>query len=117
MQNGKSKLAAGLFTGFITLAAAIPTAQAFSGGLEAKIVTNEMSSKQKNAYFAGVIEGLAFARYIKDGKNAALGMNCILSWYYEEKGTARKITLALRKFETHSANAIIGALVKKQCGD
>lgn len=117
MQNGKSKLAIALFTGFMSLTADIPTAQALSGGLKASVITNEMSAEQKSAYFSGVIEGLAYARYIKDGKNADLGMNCILNWFYETKGTAQKITLALSKFETYSANAVIGALVKKQCGD
>ncbi|MEP1577201.1 hypothetical protein [Roseibium album] len=117
MQIGTSRLAAGLFTALAMSLTAGTASHALDGGLGADVVASKMTPKQKNAYFAGVVEGLAYARYIKDGKKTDPGMKCILDWYYESEGTAQKITLALAKFETYPANAVIAAMVAKQCGD
>lgn len=86
-------------------------------GLKASFVLDEMDTNQTNAYLSGVVEGLAYARYINDNRQPELGMKCILDWYYNGGKTASKLVRALNHFKDHSANAVVGVLAKKECGE
>ncbi|MEP2987309.1 MAG: hypothetical protein ABJP08_29075 [Roseibium sp.] len=88
---------------------------ASAGGLKASEVLEMMDTKELGAYTAGLVEGLAYARYVQDGKVEDQGMKCILDWYYDGGKTAQKVTLAYHKFSDHTANAIVGALVERAC--
>ncbi|WP_168880079.1 hypothetical protein [Rhizobium sp. P28RR-XV] len=79
-------------------------------------VMNEMKPEERAAYFAGVVEGLAIARYMKDGKQNA-GMNCIYSWYYEDKKTLPALYEAFDKYPSYPPGSIMDVLVKKKCGE
>lgn len=82
----------------------------------AEKVMNEMNNDQRVGYIAGVIEGLAIARYMKDGKQKA-GMECIYDWFYDDKGTMRVIFDAFDKYPTYPPGSIIDVLTKQKCGE
>lgn len=66
-------------------------------------------------YVAGVVEGLAYARYVSDGKTTD-GMGCIYDWYYKTDGTFEVVLDAFGRFPDHTAGAVMAALVNKECG-
>lgn len=78
-------------------------------------VMDRMPHEERAAYVAGVIEGLAYARYAAEDKTTE-GMGCIYRWYYDDAGAALgKIEAAFARFREHTPGAIIGALLKKGC--
>lgn len=81
----------------------------------AGVVMEKMSSLERAAYLAGVVEGLAYARYVRDGK-ADQGMKCIYQWFYEKEGTVKKIHAAFDHFKDYLPGAVIAAMVEKECG-
>jgi hypothetical protein len=91
-----------------------PTA-AYAGGMKVGKALEVMDTKEIGAYTAGIVEGLAYARYVQDGKQPDKGMKCILEWYYDGGKTTQKVYLAYHKFKDHTANAIVAALIGKAC--
>ena len=82
----------------------------------AEKVMKQMSSEERTAYLAGVIEGLAIARYHKDGKKKD-GMGCIYDYFYKDKQNLRVIHDAFDKFPTYPPGSIIDVLTKRKCGE
>lgn len=76
----------------------------------------DMNAGEKLSYVAGVVEGLAMARYMKDGKKPE-GMNCIYGWFYDDKQTVDNIYAAFEKYPTYTPGTIIDVLVKQKCGE
>ena len=88
------------------------TASDFNAGK----VMKEMKPDEQTAYFAGVIEGLAIARYHKDAKNKD-GMGCIYDWFYKDKGNLKVIMDAFDRYPSYPPGSIIDVLVKRKCGE
>lgn len=82
----------------------------------AEKVMKEMDATQRYAFISGVVEGLAVARYMRDGKKSE-GMNCIYDWFYDDKKTIDVIYVAFGKFSTYPPGAIIDSLTKRKCGE
>jgi hypothetical protein len=82
----------------------------------AGVVMEKMEAEQRYPYIAGVVEGLAYARFSRDGKKTE-GMKCIYDWFYEKPETLKLIYASFGQFPGYTPGAIIGALVKKKCGD
>lgn len=82
----------------------------------AEKVMKEMTGGERYSYVAGVIEGLAVARYMKDGKQPG-GMNCIYDWFYDDKSTKDTIYAAFEKYGTYKPGAVIDVLAKQKCGE
>ena len=82
--------------------------------LTAGLILEKMSSEQRFAYIAGVVEGLAHARLIADG-NERSGHDCIFNWFYGG-GASAKVVAAFRKYPNHYPGPIIHALTKPSCG-
>jgi hypothetical protein len=80
----------------------------------AGVVMEKMNEAERFQYLAGVIEGLAYSRYMKDGKKAD-GMKCIYQWFYKQ-GTASKIEAAFKRFHDYLPGAVVAAMVEKECG-
>jgi hypothetical protein len=78
-------------------------------------VMQKMSAQERYPYLAGVVEGLAFSRYMQDGKKTD-GMKCIYDWFYDKPDNLNLIYAAMGKYPSFTPGAIIGALVKKDCG-
>ena len=89
--------------------------KAQAGGLTTDTVLKIMSDKELNAYISGLVEGLAYARYVQDGKKSYEGMTCISNWFYKDKKTAPKIVRAFAHFKGSFANSVVGALAAKEC--
>jgi hypothetical protein len=91
------------------------TAQAedFTAGF----VMENMDRPERYTYVSGIIEGLAYARYVADGKQAGLGMRCIYEWFYDDS-THRQETIyaAFERFPDHTPGAIVAALAEQECG-
>ncbi|BBK29684.1 hypothetical protein STHU_03180 [Allostella humosa] len=83
--------------------------------MTAGVILEKMSGAERVAYLAGIIEGLAYARYVKDDKQAA-GMGCIYDWFYKTRGRSLDIEKAFGRYKEHSPGAIVAALVTKECG-
>ena len=83
--------------------------------MTAGVVLDKLSAEERNAYLAGVIEGLAYARYAKDGKQTD-GMACIYQWFYQTDGTRRAIHEAFGKYADYTPGAVLAAMTEKECG-
>lgn len=82
----------------------------------AKAVMEKMKVEERYPYIAGVVEGLAYARYVRDDKKTA-GMECIYDWFYEKPGTLDMIYAALGRYGDFPPGAIIAGLAKQNCGE
>lgn len=84
--------------------------------LTADDVLNKMNRDQKNAYVAGVVEGLAQARWIADRPESA-GMTCIHDWFYgsgDEKW--HEMDRLFAQHPEKSAAGLLYVLIKQDCG-
>lgn len=85
--------------------------------LNADAVMNKMSTEERNAYLSGVVEGLAYSRYLQDRPDEA-GMNCIYDWYYSDGGeTRRKIHAWFGKHPNRMSGVLLYVLIKQECGE
>lgn len=75
----------------------------------------KIPAEERVPYLSGVIEGLAYSRYVQDGKKTD-GMKCIYDWFYKKPDTVNLIFAAMGQYPSYTPGAIIGALVKKDCG-
>lgn len=74
-----------------------------------------MNGGQQYTYVAGIVEGLAHARFIKDGKNVE-GRDCIHNWFYQDKTTSKKIFEAFERYPASLPGQVVGALAAVKCG-
>ena len=77
---------------------------------------DNLSLEQVFAYKAGVIEGLAYVRFLKDNKDET-GMQCIKDWFYDSDDTQEKILDAFDHYPDYPVGPILWALSKQQCGE
>lgn len=110
-----NQLFAAVIGAFLCILNPVTINKAQAAGLTTDTVLKIMSDKELNAYISGLVEGLAYARYVQDGKKADKGMQCILGWFYKNKKTAPKIVRAFAHFKKYTANAVVGALIAKEC--
>ncbi|QGN00175.1 hypothetical protein [Methylocystis parvus] len=83
----------------------------------AKTVMEKMQASERYPYIAGVVEGLTYSRFARDGKKTE-GMGCIYGWFYDKPETLDLIYAAFGQYPQYTAGAIISALAKKKaCGD
>lgn len=78
----------------------------------------KMESNEASSYIAGVIEGLAFARWVKDQPDSA-GMKCIYDWKYGESGldNTQKLHAWLRRHPDKQTGHLTHTLIKQDCGE
>lgn len=79
-------------------------------------VRSKMNQDERSSFIAGIVDGLAQARWIKD-KPDATGMRCIYDWHY--KPTRKSVNSRETLMDRHPEkpiSSLIFALVKKQCG-
>lgn len=89
-------------------------AQDFTAGF----AMDRMEPKERYAYVSGIIEGLAYARYVDDGRDPGKGMRCIYEWYYDN-GDAPLVTIydAFERFRTYLPGTVVAAVVETECGE
>ena len=86
--------------------------------LTAKEMTDNMSNDAQFAYISGVVDGLAFARWLADGKEDT-GMACIYDWYLGDDQSAR-LNAQLDWFEANpdqQVSTLMYALIREECGE
>jgi len=98
------------------MALSVPDAATAQTTMTAGVVMEKMPALERIAFVAGVVEGLAYARYSKDGKQTA-GMSCIYSWFYDKKDRIQDVYQAFNRFKEHMPGAIVAAMVAKECGN
>ena len=86
--------------------------------LTAQEVMDNMSSDERFAYVSGVVEGLAFARWLADDRDP-LGMQCIWDWYLKSDQRTR-FNQQMDWFEQHpdqQVGTLMYALIREECGE
>jgi len=81
-------------------------------------VMNKMNDDQRGSYIAGVVEALAFSRWLSD-KPEKSGMDCIHNWLYGEESES-SIRSYFEWFDRHPekpAAPLLYLLIKKECGE
>lgn len=84
--------------------------------MTAGVVAEKMSSQQFSSYVAGIVEGLAYARFQKDGKDP-IGMGCIYDWFYKEKATIDRVEQMFRENPDYPPGAVVAVMAEAQCGE
>lgn len=110
-------------------AAAVAGAMAIAGAQHARadtpmtagVVLEKMPSNELVVFVAGIVEGLAYARFRQDtkvaGKNDERGMNCIRNWYHGSDQIILKIQSTFKKYDKYPPWVVVAAMVKKECGE
>lgn len=88
---------------------------AMATDFDAKAVMNNMSTQERSAYIAGIVEGMAYDRYLADGKTTD-AMGCIYDWLYQNDKTLPAIYDAFERFPDFAPGAIMAAMIEKECG-
>lgn len=99
------------------LVAATGVSPALATDFTAGIVATEMKVGDRYPFMAGIIEGLAYARYARDGNKDTQGMRCIYDWFYENKERPHEILATFRRFADYTPAAVVGAMLVKECGE
>ena len=94
----------------------LPSAGNAQTAMTAGVVMEKMPALERLAFVAGIVEGLAYARYAKDGKKTE-GMGCVYRWFYDKKDRIDDIYQAFNRFKEHLPGAVVAAMVAKECGN
>lgn len=78
-------------------------------------VLKEMPARERFAYIAGIVEGLAYVRYQQDGQKPK-GMKCIYDWFYENDAIMGDIEQMFREFADYPPGAVIAVMTEDRCG-
>lgn len=92
---------------------AVP-AHAGATDFTAGVVMTNMEPEHRFPYVTGIVEGLAYARYQRDGKEV-VGMKCIYDWGMKAE-TVQKIYDAFNAFPEYTPGAVVAAMAEKECG-
>ncbi|MEL6464953.1 MAG: hypothetical protein AAFQ58_08285 [Pseudomonadota bacterium] len=82
--------------------------------LNAGAVVNKMTPEDQYTFVAGIVEGLAHARFASDGHTD--GRSCIYKWFYTEDKTPENIQAAFARFPEHLPGAVVAAMITRRCG-
>lgn len=82
----------------------------------AGVVMAKMDGKERYAFVAGVVEGLAMARYMRDGKKPE-GMKCLYDWFYKDQATIDIVYAAFQRYPDYPPGTVVSVLAKKTCGE
>ena len=89
--------------------------------MTAGVILNEMSVRERTSYVMGIVDAMAYARFVKDteraGENDPSGMECIYGWFHDDGvGRMRQVDAAFGKYGDHLPSMVIAALVQRECG-
>ena len=88
-----------------------------AGAQSAGDILENTSPQHRIGYVNGVIEGLAFARYLRDRPDTT-GMKCIYNWHLKGEGSNwNRIVAWLEQHPEQRVGALIYVLVKQECGE
>lgn len=85
--------------------------------LTANEVLTNMESGERFSYVSGIVDGLAYARWLAERPNEE-GMQCIYGWYYSNDDSVRaRILTWLERHPDKPVDALMYVLIKKECGE
>ena len=99
------------------LACAVLAAPAQAKNLNAGYVLNEMTGDQRVSYVEGIVDGLAYARFLRDRPDDT-GYLCIVGWYQND--SAEKWKLVRKWLSRHPDKPVpllMYLMIKKECGE
>jgi hypothetical protein len=103
-----------------TLVAALAMASANTANatdLNAGYVLDKMNNDQMVSYVAGVIEGLAYSRFLRD-RPSEESMNCVYRWHANRgKDGWLEMEAWFRRHEDKPVGVLLHVLIKKECGE
>ena len=81
-------------------------------------VQKNLTYDERQHYVSGVVEGLAFARWIADDRNTE-GMNCIWDWYLggDPEQVIRSIWTMFDRHPDQQVSTLMYALIREECGE
>ena len=87
-----------------------------ASGQTAGDVLDRMAAEQQASYIAGVVEGLAYGRFLRDRPDET-GMQCIYDWYYDS-GAEKwgEIEQWFRRHADKPVGALLHVLIGRECG-
>ncbi len=90
--------------------------------MTAEVVMKEMPTKERFAFVAGIVHGLAYARFRKDsagtGEKVETGSKCIYDWFYSgDASTMLRIEKAFEQYPDYPPGSIVAVLAIKECGE
>jgi hypothetical protein len=77
-------------------------------------VVTTMDPDHRFPFVLGIIEGISYDRYIRDGKKID-GMKCIYEWGLKADNVV-KIYDAFAAFPEYAPAAVVTAMAEKECG-
>ena len=81
----------------------------------AGVVMGKMAGGERYTFVSGIIEGLAYARFLRDGKNEE-GMRCILDWFHGNNKVAMDdIEMLFAKYPAYPPAPIVSTLIERKC--
>ena len=89
--------------------------------MTAGTLVEKMPASERYTYVAGVIDGLAYARFQKDTATAGVksedGMICIYDWFYKRDDTYETIDATFKAYGEHLPSTLVATLGKNACGE
>jgi hypothetical protein len=85
--------------------------------LDAGFILNEMEPKQQHSFVIGIVEGLAYSRFLKERPDET-GMSCVQNWIYKDTAMRwKEINVFFRKHLTKPPTTLLHHMIKKECGE
>lgn len=90
--------------------------------MTAGVIVREMPARERASYVMGMIDAMAYARFVKDtkarGEKDQTGMICIYDWLQDDMvHRMGQIDAAFRKYGNYPPSMVVTAMVKKACGE
>ena len=90
--------------------------------MTAREVMETMPGQERTSYIIGLVDGLAYGRFLKDtdkaGRQVETGMKCIFDWFYKDGlGNTRRVEAAFKRYGEHHPTTLLHAIIKKECGE
>ena len=89
-----------------------------ASALTVEEIRANLTTQEQTHYVTGVVEGLAFARWIAENRDAT-GMNCIWGWYLGDDQRA-VFEAQMAMFDKHpdqQVSTLMYALIREECGE
>ena len=85
--------------------------------LDAGFILNEMEPKQQHSLVIGIVEGLAYSRFLKERPDES-GMTCVQNWIYKDTVMRwKEINVFFRKHLAKAPTVLLHHMIKKECGE
>ncbi len=75
---------------------------------------SQMNTDQRVSYVSGVVEGLAFSRYLRDRPDET-GMNCIYQWHADTESA--DLNAWFERHPERTIGVLLYTMIKRVCGE